>query len=186
MRAILLNGPPGVGKDTIGGMVLARIPSASTHKFAKPIVDFMWYSLGIDMLLVDKDAVHPKLNGRTPRQVAIQYSEGFCKPLWGVDYFGHEAVRELRRRGSRIAVFTDSGFAAEAIPVATALGKGKVLQVILTRPGHHFHADSRSWWNHPDVGHLEFDNNCKDLRDLSDKVNSDLIPEIQQWLVHSS
>jgi hypothetical protein len=148
-------------------------------------MSFMFQAYGINMRTVAKDEPHPALNGRTPRQVAIRYSEGFCKPLWGVRYFGDAAVRELKSlaaMGQKLVIFTDSGFLDESIPVAEHLGVGNVLQVRLSRPGYNYQNDSRSTWEHPSIGHLDFDNNCGSVLALADKVRSDLVYGIVKWL----
>lgn len=185
MKALLLNGPPGSGKDTIGKMIWSRVSGSTLEKFAKPIVDFMLSAYGVNMAVVAKDEPHPRLNGRTPRDVAIRYSEGFCKPLWGRTCFGDAAVRRLRdleKQGQHLTIFTDSGFLDEALPVLGHLGHGNVLQVRLSRPGYNYLHDSRSTWSHPDIGYLEFDNDCESTMQLTDKVLSDLTYEVLRWL----
>lgn len=189
MRAILLNGPPGSGKDTLGGILWSRIRFSRCVKLAQPIIDFMLREYRIDMAKVAKDEPHPALGWRTPRQVAIRYSEGFCKPLFGVDYFGVAAVnrlQEMDRCGEELAIFTDSGFVSEAEPLLNHLGIGNVMQIHLTRPGHHFQGDSRGHWRHAGIGCIEFDNNASDIISLATKAQQQLMPEIDQWLIHSS
>ena len=185
MRVILLNGPPRAGKDSIGrALHNVMIPAARVSKFAKPIVDYMWRNYGIDTEAVNKDAPHDRLHGRTPREVMIAYSERFCKPLFGQDFFGMQAVLEVERTveyRQGFLVFTDSGFVHEAVPVLRRVGKGNVLQVRVSRPGCSFHNDSRSYWHHDDIGSIEFDNDCENLTKLTDKVRADLIPEIRKW-----
>ena len=185
MRVILLNGPPRVGKDSIGRVLHNMlIPAAAVTKFAKPLVDYMWRMYGIIPEDINKDAPHPRLLGRTPREAMIAYSERFCKPLFGQDFFGHQAVSEIQRIAEMrqsLVVFTDSGFVNEAVPVLQRVGKGNVLQVRISRPGCSFHNDSRSYWHHDDIGSIEFDNDCESLVKLTDKVKSDLIPEIAKW-----
>lgn len=185
MKALLLNGPPGSGKDTIGKMIWSRVAGSTLEKFAKPIVDFMLSAYGVNMAFVAKDEPHPALNGRTPRQVAIRYSEGFCKPLWGRNYFGDAAVarlKSLEAQGQKLAIFTDSGFLDEALPVLDHLGHGNVLQVRITRAGYNYQHDSRSTWSHPSIGYLEIDNDCESVTKLADKVLADLTYEVVRWL----
>lgn len=189
MRAILLNGPPYSGKDTIGGMIWRKLGGSHLLKFAQPIIDFMLREYGIHMSDVDKDAPHLALRGRTPRQVAIAYSENFCKPLFGVAYFGDRAVvrmRELEQAAIEVAIFTDSGFLHEVLPVLDECGKGRVLQIELHRTGCHFSGDSRSHWSHRDIGKIEVHNNAPSLPELRAEVEQVLVPEIDGWLIHSS
>lgn len=182
MKVLLLNGPPSSGKDTIGEMLWGMLPHASLAKFAKPIVDFMMLNYSINMAVVAKDLPHPALNGRTPREVAIAYSERFCKPTFGVDYFGQKALahlRELEEWRQQSAIFTDSGFVVEVEPL---IGKHDLLQVRLARPGRSYVGDSRSTWSHPGIPFLEFDNDSPTTKDLDIKLRADLLPEILKWL----
>ena len=188
MRAILLNGPPYSGKDTIGGMVWRKLRGTHLLKFAQPIVNFMLREFSIDMSTVDKDAPHPALRGRPPRSVAIAESEGLCKPLFGSLHFGQVAVerlRELEELGTEVVIFTDSGFVQEAVPVLQHCGKGRVLQVALHRTGCNFQGDSRSIWEHPDIGRVDFHNAPPTLAELKVSVEQHLVPEIEGWLIHS-
>lgn len=188
MRAILLNGPPSSGKDTIGGMLWRKFQGSHVVKFSQPIIDFMLREFSIDMNRVDKDMLHPHTPGRTPRQVAIAYSENFCKPLFGPVYFGYTAVEKLQaysKTGVEVAIYTDSGFVQEAKPVLDYCGKGRVLQVVLHRNGCHFSNDSRSIWEHPDIGRVEFENKAPTIEALKQDVEKFLMPEIEGWLIHS-
>lgn len=186
MRAILLNGPRRVGKDTICRMLYNElIPLAAPAKFAKPIVEFMTRHFGVTLEADDKDMPSERLFGRTPREVAIAYSEKFCKPLFGQDYFGRVAVQtveQIAQQRFSIAIFSDSRFAHEADAVVRHLGKGRVLQIRLSRPGATFSGDSGSWWHHDDIGSLEFDNDCETLAKLQQKVRADLVPELWSWI----
>lgn len=182
MRVILLNGPPRAGKDTIGEMLVQSIPRTVAVKFAQPIIDYMFKVHGIRMSDVAKDEAHPNLCGRTPRQVAIHYSEKMCKPLFGQDYFGHEAVKQMQKlpKGIDTAVFTDSGFVNEAVPVLKAATSMMVVRI--HRRSCTFHGDSRSYWPVWPSGvakEVEFDNDAEDLKALMTKVRADLVPEIK-------
>lgn len=184
MKAILLNGPPRSGKDTIGSALSQLTGAAGCMKFSEPIRTFMQLTFGIDMDIVAKDLPHTELHGRTPRQVAIQYSESFIKPLFGIEFFGRALARRMKAmidQTSHVYV-TDSGFPGEARALGAAIGYENVLQVILDRPGCTFAHDSRSYWNVLDIGHVDFTNDCATLIDLQHKLVSDLVPEIQKWL----
>lgn len=173
MKVLLLNGPPRSGKDYIGN----HLPWAAV-KFADPIVNFMLKVFSVDMAQVSKDEPHPALCGRTPREAAIAYSERFCKPLFGIQYFGYEALKKLEwleKVRQDVSVFTDSGFVHEAEPVAA---RYKTLQVVISRPGTSFNGDSRSHWESPNIGRILFDN---DVHGIS-KIQTVLLPEIRKWL----
>lgn len=184
MKVLLLNGPPRSGKDEIGRKLWNRMPAGTVRmKFAEPIIQFMFTAYGIRMEQVNKDEPHPAIpNGRTPREVAIAYSEKFCKPLFGQEYFGDkavEAIQNMERIQQKLCIFTDSGFPHEARPVSALY---PCLQIRLSRPGTSFIHDSRNYWDLPNVGVISFDNDAPNLTALGDKVYADLVPEILKWL----
>lgn len=181
MKIILLNGPPGCGKDTIGNLLRAPM-SALTCKFAQPIIDHMFQNFGVSCADgADKSAPVGVLNGMSRRQYAIAYSEEWVKPKLGIDWFGRKAVRDLRGfHKEATVVFTDSGFVDEALPVVQGFGIDNVVHVKITRPGYGFNDDSRSYWHLPNLRVIEFDNNCE-LGELFQVVRENLIPEINKW-----
>lgn len=184
MKIVLLNGPPRAGKDAIGSMLEMGINRSRRFKFAAPIIAFMRSEFGIMMETVQKDAPHPNLFGRTPREVAIAYSERMCKPLFGQDYFGKEAIQDIESSktlcGTEVAIFTDSGFVTEVLPLVERYSSENVLVVRVHRLGKNFDGDSRSFWQPPaGVKEIDFDNDQKTLRELTTKVQADLIPEIR-------
>lgn len=179
--AVLLNGPPRSGKDTIGTMLVHKLPGAIAVKFAEPIRQYMRQSFGVDMDAPGKDEPHPALFGRTPREVAIAYSERMCKPMWGQDFFGKAAAAAVAKRSPRFAIFTDSGFTHEAEALADAIGSANILQIQVSRPGTDFRMDSRSHWSSPRIGKISFDNCYPDLAALHQAVDLFLVSEIRQW-----
>ena len=95
MRIILLNGPPGCGKDTIGGLLRAPL-GAMTFKFAQPIIDHMQTAFGVSCDDgADKNAPCEALNGMSRRNYAIAWSEEWIKPRLGKQWFGKAAATEL-------------------------------------------------------------------------------------------
>jgi hypothetical protein len=181
MRVVLLNGPPRSGKDTLGEMLVQALPRCVVQKFAQPIIDYMFKIHGIRMSDVAKDEPHPNLAGRTPREVAIHYSERMCKPMFGQDYFGRWAAWALTKipKGIETVVFTDSGFAVEASQIVRVAEH--VTLVRLHRRGCTFNGDSRSYWPAwPSMPEIEFWNDAEDLKALKDKVKADLVPDLRK------
>jgi hypothetical protein len=178
VKALLLNGPPKSGKDYIGQRLEWLIHRSARQKFADPIVDFMIRQFGVDMATVNKDVPDARLNGRTPREVAIGYSEKFCKPLFGIDHFGRLALQKIQwfvHAKQDLVIFTDSGFVSEAGPIADVY---PTLQVVISRPGTTFQGDSRSHWESPKIGRILFDNDVTG----PEKIQNELLPEIKAWL----
>lgn len=187
MKVVFLNGPPRSGKDTVGHILENRMEDCGIFKMAQPIIDYMERTFGVSCLdNEDKDAPCALLQGQTRRQVAINYSELFMKPTFGNNVFGRIAADSVMEshdiEKNRIAVFTDSGFAQEAAPIADAVGFENCLQVKIRRPGHDFNGDSRSYWMHPHIEWIDFHNSCQSVGELYNVVASDLVPEIKKCL----
>lgn len=129
MNVFLINGPPRVGKDTVGN-ILREQHQASVWKFAIPLkerthalyglVDLEGLPLPHDHFEDRKDEPLEEFMGLSPRQAYIEVSERHFKRLHGADVFGRLAEPELRMlEGSVGAVaMTDSGFLEESIYVA--------------------------------------------------------------------
>lgn len=186
MKILLLCGPPGAGKDLIGRELQVLLPGLPMLlKFAQPIVDFLFRNYGIQMEMDGKDSPHRKLHGKTPRQVAIAYSEKFCKPLFGIDYFGRLALAEVERLqsfGAETVILTDSGFVHEAAVLLQHYGPQNIRVVHISRPGKSFEGDSRSHWSHPDIGEILFENPGDTKGSLHADLLTGLIPQLRTWL----
>lgn len=163
---ILLNGPPRVGKDTIGAALsglfsqdfhvvqrkISKILKEETHRHYHLVWEdgtpytFNHYE---DM----KDTPLPEFDGRTPREAYIHLSEDIMKPSRGKDIFGRLILKELqqdeqdaRTKGKRLMVIlTDSGFMDEILPISDYFGAKNLLLFQLYRIGTGFAGDSRSY-----------------------------------------
>lgn len=151
---ILLNGPKHSGKDTIGNAITQIVDGVELFKFAEPLRVFIKTTLGItdSQLELMKDQ-HVPLFGMTIRQAMIAYSEDFCKPKFGANYFGRLTAAKIRTSNARIAIVTDSGFASEAQVLRDEFGEENLLLIRLFREGCNFDGDSRSHFTLPFVAH---------------------------------
>lgn len=171
---IILNGPPGVGKDTIGKAIAKEMPDVQLFEFKEMLRWATWRyfidgkpereirlpfhafkELCADRAL--KEEPVPDLDGNSPRQALIYVSESVYKPLHGDDYFGRAASNAVSHslEPGGVAVFTDGGFLKEQQVLAD--DGYKVLVVRLHRKGFDFSGDSRGYvpW-HPSLDlHLE-------------------------------
>lgn len=151
-RFIIFNGPPRVGKDTLGKMLFEHLVSSGeacwVDKFAKPIKD----SVAAMFSLTDaqreyyfetpeKDQPQKVFFGRTPRDVLIEFSERYAKLSFGNGIFGKLCLR--RNPGDWIVIITDGGFQAEVNELEKAGCDCLVVQVC--RTGLSFSGDSREW-----------------------------------------
>lgn len=162
--AVFIQGPPRSGKDTLGEILNTRLNIGGVHarveKFAQPIVDWSESFFGVSCRHEGlKDTKLPEMDGMSPREAAIAFSERAMKPLFGHDIFGQVLARKIALHTPDVALITDSGFLEEAQPVFDSVGLDMCLAIQVRRPGLTFEGDSRSYWDIPAPGVLmEVDN----------------------------
>lgn len=164
--AVILNGPPGCGKDTIANLIVERCNSLSPvikHQFKDALYEHTakHYQVDLDKFIHFasdrelKDSVSlAGLHGKTPRQALIHVSEDICKPRYGNGYFGSveaNRIRELkgRVRGPINVIYPDGGFGDEVLAIESEFDC--VLIVRLHRDGYDFTGDSRNYLNLPNT-----------------------------------
>lgn len=152
---IILNGPPGVGKDTIGEK-LAQYLSCSMLSFKEPMWEIARAFLGEGKFKTfvelynnreTKEMPQEYLGHRSPREFFIWISENICKPAFGQEYFG-ERMLEIYSQVARdnpcsASVVTDGGFPRELFPFVKE--GHQVFIVRLHRKDYTFAGDSRSY-----------------------------------------
>lgn len=149
-RAILLlNGPPGCGKDTIGNIIVSRareLFNVRAEKFSEPL---KLGGLGLvgEVPTLERAEVLKELTLRETvgidsderhRDFWIWLSEEVLKPKYGQDYFGKILASKIRRSDARLVVITDSGFEFEADAVAKVFGYENLYQIKIRREGKTF------------------------------------------------
>lgn len=156
MKIIVLNGPPGCGKDTLAGIMKNMIPLSVVKTFKEPMFDIVkatlpfpfqefmdWYN-NRDM----KEQKLRQLGWRSCREYMIKISEDWMKPVFGDDVFGKIAARSAREAfnsGASAIIFSDSGFQEELAKLQEEFGTENVILVKLLRDGFSFEEDSRSY-----------------------------------------
>lgn len=155
-KVIILNGPPGVGKDTIAneldkqhGALHMRVKDAlyeDAYELFKPEINFeKFLRMMNDREL--KEYPFYELSGFSPRQALIFTSEKVYKHIHGKDYYGKLAATRANRYLSITlepanVVFSDGGFIEEVEAIAE---KNHVVLVRLHRNDLTFDGDSRSY-----------------------------------------
>jgi hypothetical protein len=175
-RIILLNGPPGCGKDTIAEYLVGD--HSFTHlKFASGIVDVMralfndFESTGYSY---ESFKQTPIIDGQTGRDLMIEFSEGFVKKRLGNDFWINRTIDEIEEsidHGDSF-VISDVGFMNEVWAVRNHFRDYTNWSVQLWRvyrDGHSFNGDSRKYIDAPDV---IINNNHKTHSDLYNHIEN--------------
>jgi hypothetical protein len=164
MRVFILNGPPGVGKDTLAANLLGL--------FGFPTVEFKaalyretaeYFNVDLDYFIGAATNRHTKeapdlyLGGISPRQALIHVSEDIIKPKYGKKFFGLKAVETLRSLDGQAGtvVFSDGGFVEET---ECLIEHGFEVHIIqLHHKDFDFSKDSRDYVTVPEalVHHLD-------------------------------
>lgn len=183
---VLLNGPPGSGKDTVGELVGALYEEWGDNineyhgvrmmKFATPLKKHVCSMLNINMQTLEKikDKPHYILNGDTPRQYMIHYDK-FIKDKYGNDFFGcrfADKLEDIDLGDTKAIIVTDCGFIEELLCLVDKvnLNRHNVKLVQLHRTRCTFEDDSRSYLNPGMIETLVVDNNDKTIQETAEEI----------------
>jgi len=154
---VVLNGPPGCGKDTLANLVCGLSVDVKKHQFKDALYEHTAKHFQIDLdkfihyasdrSLKDSTSL-AGLGGRTPRQALIHVSEDIYKPREGSDYFGKVEVARVEELygnldSSITVIYPDGGFPDEVECIDSCFDA--VLVVRLHRDGFDFAGDSRNY-----------------------------------------
>ena len=169
-KVIILNGPPGSGKDTLANELHNRCVADEVLSFKAPIFEIAEAVLGHSKftdfikLYNDRDCKEvpcEMLGGLSPRQFMIAISERFIKPVLGNAYFGERIAEEVKlMQDGEVAVIPDGGFPSELVPLLRVRDVD-VHVIRLYRQGYSFDGDSRNYIKKADV-FLAADGGCCD------------------------
>ena len=181
-RAIILNGPPRCGKDTLAAIISEDL-GFTIHSFKDTLYDETAKRYGVtrEWILTDyeenKDSPHEELSGKTKREALIDTSENHIKVNFGSDYFGVKAAE--RAAANTMVVFPDGGFESEVGPVS-AITETMVL-VRITREGKSFEGDSRNYLTGSAEDHFDIvidisnDGTLDDLRAIANRIAGTIV-----------
>lgn len=178
MKVIILNGPPGCGKDTIARL-LCEVAPVLQGEFKAVLYDETANLLSSIIYSIDPahDLIHPYevrdrnedralkelpwIGGLSVRRWLQITSEMVCKKDHGQDYFGRRAA-DIWYGKYIHHVISDGGFDAEVQAVVDKFGADNVYVVRLRRAGFDFGTDTRTYISGSNAiecdFHLEEDN----------------------------
>lgn len=180
-KVVFVNGPPRSGKDTVGQLIKTDrkgrdLGPTCLEKFAHAVKRAVHDRLGLKQAEHDprpgrplpadyyeqrKDEVGiPGFpDGKSPRDMYIEFSEDIAKPAHGDDVFGQFLLGRLVRKigDNEMVVITDSGFRPEAECIVEHYGAENCLLIRLERDGSSFEGDSRDYIELADLGVTEVD-----------------------------
>ena len=150
---IVLNGPPGVGKDTIADLIVENSPFFEHMRFKTPLYDDTAHYINVNLPTLkewatDRDSkdiqIETDRGMMSPREALIHVSEDLVKPMFGNNHYGQLAAKQiLLAEWNHNVVFSDGGFIDEILPL---LGVCKKLWVMrLHRNDFTFAEDSRNY-----------------------------------------
>lgn len=162
---ILLNGPPGAGKDTAATIIQDWLSNHDIHsyitRFSAPIkrafagfinaaeLDDLGESIPHAR---DKESPIPILNNHSYRNWQILFSEAFVKPNFGTHTFADLLANEIiayqfRSHGMDpyFWIISDCGFQSEVDRFAENFDPAFIALFRIRRPGHTFARDSRQY-----------------------------------------
>lgn len=152
MRVFILNGPPGIGKDTLAdnisrlmGYPVAMFKQALYAETAKYFHVSKQYMTNIATARETKERPNSYFAGTSPRQALIHVSENVIKPRYGKEFFGLKAVEHLQVYDGEYGnfVFSDGGFPEECECLVKHGYEVHIIQ--LHHPDFDFSKDSRNY-----------------------------------------
>lgn len=197
-KLVLLNGPAGCGKDTVGHIIRQhfnslRKPEMFGYETGDPCecispADYLkdltheMFGLACDTYKYEKvkNFPHPDFMMKkhcmlSPRKAYIHVSERVMKPLFGEDVFSKRLVSRIERQFKNVPLIvnTSLGFVDEVRFLVKTYGVENILLIRIKRPGCTFDGDSRQYvYTVADVKQHEIynDKTSNYLQDLADKV----------------
>lgn len=159
-KIIILNAPPGAGKDTIANLIVENSWNhVAKISFKQPMFEIALAIMGKENYgyFIEhyedrewKEKALSILNGKTPREFMIWISETVIKPEFGKRYFG-ERLAESANDSRFPIIVSDGGFTDEVIELIDNCHEVKLCR--LHRNGYTFEGDSRNYIKLPKKYH---------------------------------
>lgn len=157
MYVVGFNGPPYSGKDTAAAMLAQKIenekldPTLPIYQdsLSLPLREIVYAMVGrnYDPITYDdfKCEKFPQFENRSGRQLMIDVSESFLKPVYGQPIMANLLAARYDPHSKGVLLIRGLGFQCEVDPLCKYFGWGNVRIVHVNRTGHSFSGDSREW-----------------------------------------
>lgn len=164
MKVIILNGPPGSGKDAVGGALNTKLTwdfgfKSDVIKFAtglKEALSSIFYLVDDEYKTFfeskEKDKPQERFFGRVPREILISLSEDWAKKQFGAGIFGKTLGKYIKYENELFfndpydfIVITDCGFNEELEGFFEWVSPEDCYLYNLHRDGTSFKNDSRNY-----------------------------------------
>lgn len=149
-KAIILNGPPLVGKD-YAALHIEQTYGAHHQEMKYKLIELTRaiYCVSEEQwnaMYVRKEKEKPQeiLEGRSPREALIHVSETVIKPNFGRAYFGRATAKML---SPGLNAVSDGGFIEEAEEFTKVIGPHNILVLRLFSDGCDYGSDSRGYYD---------------------------------------
>jgi len=157
MKVLILNGPPGIGKDTLANMLCEVAPvirGEFKHFLYVEAAEWMQEHVksaeNITTAIVKARNENRELKELpwflelSVRRILQIVSEDVVKPALGKDYFGRVAAKYWYGKYTH-HIISDGGFSEEVNAVCDKFGAENVTVIRLKAPGFTFETDSRKY-----------------------------------------
>jgi len=167
---ILLNGPPGSGKDTAAEYITLALGNSKVHhdKLSRPMKASLQkiFNFNISEMRAleayKEDSNGPEYADMSYREMQISMFN-YLGAAYGPDILGRLFVRRNRDNAKRHTVISDSGFNAEIKPILESNIYGGVGLIRLNRDGCDYEEDIRERIEETGIKYYEDINNQYDL-----------------------
>ena len=183
-KILLLNAPPGAGKDHGAKYITKQFMGAKLDKFARVLKERTHALYGFPWRAWDyyedcKDLPNDDFYGKTPRECYIAVSETYFKVQHGDRIFGQILADELDKYDWELIAISDSGFMEEAEVLIEKYGDANVVLARIFREDCDFSKDSRDY--------LDFDDRICTIdiyNDGTDKFTDKLQDLVEKMYAH--
>ena len=156
IRAVLFNGPPECGKDTITEMFQQYWEGNTCHvKFSQPLQTMLKTMCG-NYAIPYEEIKRKKFKNGTGRDFMIQSFQKVIKPIFGEDHLGKLAAMHVESsicNEDDLILVSDAGRDAEVLAFMQEIGLSKCYVIQVHRQGKNFEGDSRQRAYHPWTDH---------------------------------